>query len=137
MNNKRNLKQTVAAAAGIVGLAVYGITSATGYLAASATNPLPIVCTVVSLACVAALLFAGGKLPALVRDLLRAVAALGLIASFAVFAMARVPLAADVYFIPVNYPAAEANALHTSIVGVAAYLVGVAALIADAFTAKD
>lgn len=75
MNNKRNLKQTVAAAAGIVGLAVYGITSATGYLAASATNPLPIVCTVVSLACVAALLFAGGKLPALVRDLLRAVAA--------------------------------------------------------------
>lgn len=137
MNKKLNPKQILAAAAGIVGLAVYGITSTTGYLAASATNPLPAVCTVVSLVCVAALLFAGGRLPALARDLLRIVAALGLIASFAVFALARVPLAADVYFIPVNYPATEANALHTSIVGVAAYLVGIVALIVDAFSAKD
>lgn len=137
MNKKLNLKQILAAAAGIVGLAVYGVTSTTGYLAASATDPLPIVCSLASLACVAALLFAGGKLPALARDLLRAVAALGFIASFAILALARVPLAADVYFIPVNYPAAEADALHTSIVGVAGYLVGIIALIADAFTAKD
>ncbi len=121
----------------LAGHVVYGVTSATGYLAGSATNPLPIVCTIAALLCLAARMFAGEKLPGVVNDLLLVLAALGLIASFAVFTLARVPLAADVYFIPVNYPAAEETALHTSIVGVAAYLVAIMALIVDAFTVRD
>ena len=137
MKTKLNVKTLVAAAAGLAGLVVYGVTSATGYLAGSATNPLPIVCTIAALLCLAARMFAGEKLPGVVNDLLLVLAALGLIASFTVFTLALVPLAADVYFIPVNYPAAEETALHTSIVGVAAYLVAIVALIVDAFTARD
>lgn len=52
------------------------------------------------------------------------------------FVMTRVTLAADVYFIPVNYPAAEADALHISIAGVACYLLADIVLIVEAFAAK-
>lgn len=52
------------------------------------------------------------------------------------FAMGRVTLVADVYFIPVNYPQAEASALNLSIVGMALYLVAIAAMIITAFSEK-
>ena len=70
MKTKLNVKTLVAAAAGLAGLVVYGVTSATGYLAGSATNPLPIVCTIAALLCLAARMFAGKKLPGVVNDLL-------------------------------------------------------------------
>lgn len=137
MKTKLNAKLLVAAVTGVAGLAVYGVTSLTGYLAATATNSMPLVLTLIALVCIAARQFAGAKLPAIVSDLLLVGAAVCLIGSFSIFVMARVSLAADVYFIPVNYPAAEATALHISIVGAVCYLVGIIALIAEGFSAKN
>ena len=135
MKTKLNTKTIVAAVASVIGLAVYGYTSMVGYLAASATSTLPVVLTVVALVCLALRQFAGSKLPAVVNDVLLVAANICLIGSFAVFVLARVSLAADVYFIPVNYPASEATALHISIVGAVCYLVGIVTLIVEGFSA--
>lgn len=137
MKTKLNPKFLVAAVAGIVGLIVYGVTSLTGYLAASATNPMPVILTVLALVCLILRQFAGSKMPALVNDLLLIAAAVCLIGSFYVFVLARVSLAADVYFIPVNYPASEATALHISIVGAVCYLISIVTLIVEGFSAKN
>lgn len=137
MKTKLNPKMIVAAAAGVIGLAVYGYTSLTGYLAASATSTLPVALTLAALVCLALRQFAGDKMPAILSDVLLVAADVCLIGSFAVFVLARVSLAADVYFIPVNYPASEATALHISIVGAVCYLVGIVALIVEGFSAKN
>ena len=129
MKTKLNTKTIVAAVASVIGLAVYGYTSMVGYLAASATSTLPVVLTVAALVCLALRQFAGRKL--------LVAANICLIGSFAVFVLARVSLAADVYFIPVNYPASEATALHISIVGAVCYLVGIVTLIVEGFSAKN
>ncbi len=137
MKTKLNPKMIVAAAAGVIGLAVYGYTSLTGYLAASATSTLPVALTLAALVCLALRQFAGDKMPAVLSDVLLVAADVCLIGSFAVFVLARVSLAADVYFIPVNYPASEATALHISVVGAVCYLVGIVALIVEGFSAKN
>lgn len=137
MKTKLNPKMIVAAAAGVIGLAVYGYTSLTGYLAASATSTLPVALTLAALVCLALRQFAGDKMPAILSDVLLVAADVCLIGSFAVFVLARVSLAADVYFIPVNYPASEATALHISVVGAVCYLVGIVALIVEGFSAKN
>lgn len=137
MKTKLNPKMIVAAAAGVIGLAVYGYTSLTGYLAASATSTLPVALTLAALVCLALRQFAGDKMPAILSDVLLVAADVCLIGSFAVFVLARVSLAADVYFIPVNYPASEATALHISIVGAVCYLVGIVTLIVEGFSAKN
>lgn len=136
MKTKLNPKLLTAAVAGIVGLVVYAYTSYTGYLAASATNMLPFVGGGIALVGILALLLAGDKLPAVVYDVVLMAAAAALIVAFAQFVLARTSLAADVYFIPVNYPAAEETALNISFVGAAGYLVGIIALIVEGFTAK-
>lgn len=56
-----------------------------------------------------------------------------LLVSFYFFVMGRVKLAADVYFIPVNYPVAEAQALYISLVGVVFYLISLVMLITAGF----
>ena len=116
---KSGLSVWVALVTAVIGLVVYLVTSFTGYLAGSATNPAPIVCTVI----------------AIVLAVVLAATAL-LIASFALFALGRVSLVADVYFIPVNYPAAEETALNISIVGLVSYLVSIVAMIAACFSGK-
>ena len=137
MKTKLNPKMIVAAVAGVIGLAVYGYTSLTGYLAASTTSTLPVVLTVAALVCLALRQFAGDKMPSILSDVLLVAADVCLIGSFAVFVLARVSLAADVYFIPVNYPASEATALHISIVGAVCYLVSIVTLIVEGFSAKN
>lgn len=125
-----------AAAAALAGLAVYLYTSLTGYLAAAAMSLVPVACTAVALAALAAVLL--GRLSGLARDAAVALASAMLLASLYQFVLARVALAADVYFIPVNYPAAEAAALHISIVGAVLYLLAdLALIIAAAFTAGE
>ena len=56
-----------------------------------------------------------------------------LLYSFYEFVIGRVSLAADVYFIPVNYPASEATALHISLAGIALYVIADIAVIVAAF----
>ena len=119
INVKASLREIIALVLAVAGLAVYIVTSTTGYLAGTAMNVLPIVLTVVAVAALVVDIALGSRLPAVVRDLCVVGASALLAASIALFVMARVTLAADVYFIPVNYPAAEADALHISIAGVA------------------
>lgn len=127
----------IAAVTALVGLVFYLITSFTGYLAQSAINPVPIVCSAAALVLLCVCWFTAQSLSPLVRELLALVAGILLIASFAFFTLARVSLAADVYFIPVNYPQSEEIALYLSLVGIALYLASIITLVVEALSAKE
>ncbi|WP_455616474.1 sodium:proton antiporter [Eisenbergiella sp.] len=136
MLNKKTGSLLIATIAALAGMIVYIITSVTGYLAASAFNPWPIVCTAASIILLAVIIFLNRRLQAGITDVLVILASILLLVSFYFFVLSRVQLAADVYFIPVNYPASEASALHISIVGVALYLIADIAVITAAFAGK-
>ena len=124
------------AVAALVGLVFYLITSLTGFLAGTVLNPLPIILTAAGVLLALVLVLAAEKLSPLVTDLFVVGAAVCLIAGFILFALGRVPLVADVYFIPVNYPQSEVQALNLSIVGMVCYLLSIAAMIVVAFTGR-
>ncbi len=126
----------VAILTALVGMILYIITSTTGYLAGSALKPAPILMTVVALILACALVVVTDKLQPLLTDLFVVASTVLLIFSFALFTLGRVSLAADVYFIPVNYPQAEEIALNISVVGVAFYLISIIAMIVVAFCSK-
>lgn len=136
MNLNASIREIVALVLAIIGLVIYMMTSLTGYLAGTAMNVLPIVFTVIAVVALLADIVMAGKLPSVARDAMVVIASALLVASMAIFIMARVTLAADVYFIPVNYPATEADALHISIAGAACYLLADIVLIVEAFAAK-
>ena len=60
-----------------------------------------------------------------------------LIGCISFFAMDRVKLAADVWFIPVNRPATEDVALYCSLAGVALYLISFVTVTVKAFSHKE
>lgn len=130
---KSNSAMLVSILTALVGMIIYIITSVTGYLAASAVNPWPIICTAVCVVLLFVAAFSGETFIPLWRDLMTVAGLVMLLVSFYFFVMSRVNLAADVYFIPVNYPAAEAQALHISVVGVIFYLISLIALITVGF----
>lgn len=134
--NKSNLILWIAAIAALIGMIIYIVTSVTGYLADAAMNPMPVICTVIAI--IIAIFAAVGeeKVNAVVYDILIVLINVMLLVSFYWFILGRVSLAADVYFIPVNYPASEASALHISIVGAALYLVADIVMIVTAFVKK-
>lgn len=131
-----HLREVVAVVAAVAGLGVYVVTSTTGYLAGRALDPLVVLLTALAVVALVAGLVLRERLGAVVRDVLLVGSVAGLCAAMALFLLARVPLAADVYFIPVNYPAAEATTLHVSFVGLGLYLVAVLALVVEAFVAR-
>lgn len=133
----RRLHILAAAAAALAGFVFYLVTSFTGYLAQSTVNPIPVICSVAALVLLCACWFAGKSLSPLLRDLLTVAAGVLLIVNFVFFALSRVSLAADVYFIPVNYPKAEETALYLSLVGIALYLVSIITMIVEALSAKE
>lgn len=134
--NKSNLILWGAAAAALVGMIIYIVTSVTGYLAAAAMNPMPVICTIAAIVVTGVVAEGEEKLNVVVYDVLIVLINILLLVSFYWFILGRVSLAADVYFIPVNYPASEADALHISIVGAAFYLVADIVMIVTAFTKK-
>lgn len=131
-----NIVTLIAALTALVGMIIYIVTSVTGYLAVSAVNPWPIICTAACMVLLLAAAFMGGKLTSVMTDLMIAAGFIMLLVSFCFFVMGRVNLAADVYFIPVNYPEAEATALHISIVGAVFYLLSLIMLIVEGFRKK-
>ena len=133
---KSNIVTLAAMCTALVGMLVYIITSVTGYLAASGMNPWPIICTVVCVALLCTVAFLHERFTPLSIDFMIAAGFVMLLVSFYLFVMSRVSLAADVYFIPVNYPEAEATALHVSIVCVVFYLIELLALIVEGFRNK-
>lgn len=134
--SKFNLILWGAAAAALVGMIIYIVTSVTGYLATSAMNPLPVICTVAAIIIAAVAAVQEEKIPSVPYDILLVGISVLLLISFYCFILGRVSLAADVYFIPVNYPASEATALHISIVGAVFYLIADIILIVTTFTKK-
>ena len=135
--NKSNLILWCAAIAALVGMIIYIVTSTTGYLATAVMNPTPIICTIIAI--VVAVLAAVGeeKIHPIVYDAMILLINVLLLVSFYRFILGRVSLAADVYFIPVNYPASEATALHISIVGAALYLIADIVMIVAAFSKNN
>lgn len=117
----------------LAGLIVYIVTSVTGYLAASSVNVVPIVTSAAAIIIMLAICFANQKISGSIVDLMMLFSVALLLYSFYEFVIGRVSLAADVYFIPVNYPASEATALHISLVGILLYVIADIALIAAAF----
>lgn len=134
--SKFNLILWGAAAAALVGMIIYIVTSVTGYLATSAMNPLPVICTVAAIIIAAVAAVQEEKIPSVPYDILLVGISVLLLISFYCFILGRVSLAADVYFIPVNYPASEATALHISIVGAVFYLIADIIIIVTTFTKK-
>ncbi|GIO37734.1 hypothetical protein J41TS12_25950 [Paenibacillus antibioticophila] len=126
----------IAAITALAGLILYIVTSTTGYLAGSALDPLPIIFSVVAILMACGLLIASSKLNPLLNDLLVVASTVLIIVSFAIFVLARVRLAADIYFIPVNYPKAEEVALNISAAGFVCYLISIIAMIIAAFSGK-
>lgn len=127
----------LAAVAALIGLVIYVVSSYTGYLATATADMRPIFFSVLALVLLAVLYTMGGKLPGVGYTAILWVAAILVIASFGYFAMFRVSLAADVYFIPVNYPEAEEIALKISIGGIVGYAVSVLMLILEGFFGKE
>lgn len=123
----------LAAIFALAGLIVYIVTSVTGYLAASSVDVVPIVTSAAAIIIMLAICFAGQKISGSVVDLMMLFSVALLLYSFYEFVIGRVSLAADVYFIPVNYPASEATALHISLVGIVLYIIADIAVIAAAF----
>lgn len=118
----KNKKTLVILAAALIGLVLYLITSLTGYLVDTPFNAIPVICTVAG----AALIVLSDKVKcSLLKDVLLVAGALALIAALSLFAMDRVRVAADVWFIPVNRPASEDVCLYISLVGAAMYVVSV------------
>lgn len=135
-NLKAALREIISLVLIVVGLVIFCVTSFTGYLAGTSVNVLPIVFSIVAIVALGVDVAMGDRLPAVARDLLVMLASAMVVATFAMFIWARVTLAADVYFIPVNYPAAEETALHISIAGAVCYLLAEIVLIVEAFAAK-
>ena len=114
----------------VAGLAIYLASSMTGYLAGKGLSAVVIVCTLLAWVCLAPVELARLDGEQSVVASMRSLAAeVLLLIAFAVFAMSRVRLAADVYFIPVNYPPSEQTALNWSILGVAGYAAAIVAVI--------
>ena len=105
---KTSIFATVTALAALV---IYLLTSLTGFMAGKAMNIWPVVLTVAAIV----LLFG----------------------CISFFAMDRVKLAADVWFIPVNRPATEDVALYCSLAGVALYLISFVTVTVKAFSCKE
>lgn len=130
------LRASIAVVTALGGLSVYVLSSTTGYLAGRPLNPLVIVLTVVAVVALVLDMAVRDRLSAVVRDVLVIGSVTALCTSFALFLLARVSLAADVYFIPVNYPAAEEATLNLSFVGLALYFAAVLALVVESFAAR-
>ena len=98
--SKFNLILWGAAAAALVGMIIYIVTSVTGYLATSAMNPLPVICTVAAIIIAAVAAVQEEKIPSVPYDILLVGISVLLLISFYYFILGRVSLAADVYCPP-------------------------------------
>lgn len=128
---KTSIFATVTALAALV---IYLVTSLTGYLKGSAMNIWPVVLTVAAIV----LLFAADKMkPSALKDVVIVLTGFALIGCITFFAMDRVKLAADVWFIPVNLPEGESTALYCSLAGVALYLISFVTVTVKAFSRKE
>lgn len=117
----------------LVAMIFYIVTGATGFLAGNVVNPAPIILTILGIAALVAAALLSEKLDKRIIGGILFAAVILLAISLCVFVAERVQLFADVYFIPVNYPAAEGSALTVSIVGMVFYIVSLAGTVVAGF----
>lgn len=135
--NKKTVLLCGAAVAAFVAMVIYVITSVTGYLASSSWSLIPVVCTVLAVALLFMVIVTEKKQWGFIMDLANYAALVLILISFYYFVVARVALVADVYFIPVNYPASEATAVHISLIGVGLYVLADVLMIIVGFLKKS
>lgn len=136
-------KQTVASYSllasfvlGLVGFIIYLVNSTTGFLAGQPVDALLIALTIVALLLIVLEFTLHDKLEmfnGVINDVILVAIGVLFAVSCCLFINGRVSLAADVYFIPVNYPAAEQSALNVGIVGVVFYALAMIASAVAAF----
>ena len=134
---KTHVAEIVAMAATLIGLVIYIVNSTTGYMAGQGMSVPLIALSVVAVIALVLRSAVRDRLSAVLTDALLIAPEVMLLVSFAQFVLARVRLAADIYFIPVNYPASEQTSLNVALIGVGCYLVAIIALVIESFTAKD
>lgn len=134
MKNKSIMGMRIASAAlSGLGLAVYIYTATTGYLAGRGVDVIIVALLLVAALVALALAFGADRAKPLLVDVGIYTAVVTLLAALGRFILERVSLAADVYFIPVNYPAAEEMALNLSAVGVGLLIMALVVHVVDAF----
>ena len=111
----------------LIGFIIFVINSTTGYLAGSQINLGTLILSIVALV-FGTLLFLFKDSTEKYDTLISIVIGLLLSISVCLFIYSRINLAADVWFIPVNYPDAEETALWVSIVGVVFYILSIISL---------
>lgn len=137
MKQSINKSKVLATGFALVGLIVYLITSYTGYLASSPANIWPILMTVIAIGLLLVTSVDAFKWEKGVKGIISYLTMDCLLIAFYFFVQARVSLAADVYFIPVNYPHTEAIAIQYSFVGIGLYVLAILTLIIEAFRGKS
>lgn len=124
------------AVASAIGLVVYFVNTTTGYMAGRGLNMAVIAATLVAVIALAADAVLMDKLSDMVIDGIMVGAAILQIVGFLLFVLDRVSIVADVYFLPVNYPASEEVALNMAIVGFVLYILSIVLTAVAAFTAR-
>ena len=105
------------------------VSGTTGYMAGKAINGLIVAFSLIALIILAALPFVSSK----IGNILLVAAGALIAVTTCVLIWDRVSLAADVWFIPVNYPEAEEAALNVSIVGAVFYLISFVGVCVSSF----
>ncbi|MCD8286307.1 MAG: hypothetical protein LUD50_03655 [Clostridia bacterium] len=124
MIKKQTLFGWLSCAAGVlslVALIIYCVNSSTGYYSATSTNALPIVFAVI-----AVILLIGGpivadKMDSRIPVVFVLAAAVLMSAAACIYILERVPLFADMWFIPTTPPASELAAFGPSMAGIIFY----------------
>lgn len=124
---------------GFVGFIIYLVNSTTGYLVGTEVDGWLIALTIIAFLLIVAEFVFHDKIDmynGLFNDIILIVIGVLFAVCFSLFIVDRLTLAADVWFIPVNYPAAEESALNVGIVGVVFYGLATIATAVTAFLPK-
>ncbi|MCD8307937.1 MAG: sodium:proton antiporter [Clostridia bacterium] len=133
---KMNAFGWVSIAAGVlalVGLIIYIVSSVTGYMSGQKVNALPIVFAIIAIILLVGAPLLAGKVDSRILPVADLVAGVLLIIGACVFINTRVSLFADIYFIPVNYPASEEASLSISLAGMIFYIISFVAACVPVF----
>ncbi|TCD53873.1 hypothetical protein EJ419_06370 [Alloscardovia theropitheci] len=144
---KKSWREIIAAVATLAALIIVIVSGTTGFLAGNAINYPAIglsILAVVALTADVALMIRGNKiavegmpsLRSIISDGLLIVSIASICAALAFLLVRRMPLVADIYFIPVNHPAAEDVAMNMTIAALVGYVIAVLLLIVESFMSR-
>lgn len=108
----------------LIGFIIYLVNSSTGYMAGKPMSGMVIGFTILAFVLIIVEFIFREKLTFfhnVINEIIIIGIGVSLVLATIFFALARVSLVADVHFIPVNYPKAEADSLNVGIVGVVFY----------------